>query len=49
MPSSNKTPESGMFKVSVSLALHGAINKVSPVTDPFLKVTVPSEVPPAII
>jgi hypothetical protein len=38
-----------MFKVSVSLALQGAIRRVEPVTDPFLKVTVPSEVPPAII
>jgi|TARA_R100001510_G_scaffold17538_2_gene14837 hypothetical protein len=37
-----------MFNVSVSLALHGAINKVVPVTEPFLKVTVPSDEPPAI-
>ena len=37
-----------MFIVSVSLALQGAINMVDPDTVPFLKVTVPSEDPPAI-
>ena len=49
MPVSNNTPESGMFNVSVSLALHGAINNVDAVTEPSRNVTVPSEAPPAII
>ena len=38
-----------MFIVSVSLALQGAINMVEPDTVPSLKVTVPSEDPPAMM